>query len=220
MRFIKAIFLLLFSLSFISFSSFQTTSNWELKKFENGISIYTRETANSKYKELKAVFQIKTSLSSIVALLNDVESYPQWVYRCETSKILLKTSEKHLIRYQTIVAPWPVDNRDVVLEVNYSQDEKTKIVYQKVNALPNYAPKVAGHVRIPEFRATWTLNPLKNGIVEIQYELLVNPGGVIPAWLVNMAMIDGPYDTSLNMKTWLMKEKYQKTVYSFISNPE
>ena len=159
--------------------------------------------------ELKAVFQIKTSLSSIVALLNDVESYPQWVYRCETSKILLKTSEKHLIRYQTIVAPWPVDNRDVVLEVNYSQDEKTKIVYQKVNALPNYAPKVAGHVRIPEFRAIWTLNPLKNGIVEIQYELLVNPGGVIPAWLVNMAMIDGPYDTSLNMKTWLMKEKYQ-----------
>ena len=148
------------------------------------------------------------------------ESYPQWVYRCETSKVLQKTSEKHLIRYQTIVAPWPVDNRDVVVEVNFSQDEKTKVVYQKVTALPNYTPKVAGHVRIPEFRGTWTLTPMKNGIVEIQYELLVNPGGAIPAWLVNMAMIDGPYDTSLNMKTWLMKEKYQKTVYPFISNPE
>ena len=220
MKIVKTAFFLIFSIFFWSFSSPQKTDNWELKKFEKGISIYTRVTENSKYKELKAVFQIKTSLSSIVALLNDVESYPQWVYRCETSKILSKTSEKHLIRYQTIVAPWPVDNRDVVIEVNYSQDEKTKIVYQKINALPNYSPIVPGHVRIPEFRATWTLIPLKNGIVEIQYELLVNPGGAIPAWLVNMAMIDGPYDTSLNMKTWLMKEKYQKTVYPFISNPE
>lgn len=215
----KFIVFLLCCVFLVGFSK-QTTNTWQLKKFEEGISIYTRDTENSKFKELKAVFQIKTSLSSIIALLNDVESYPQWVYRCETSKVLLKTSDKYLIRYQTIVAPWPVDNRDVIVEVSFSQDAKTKIVYQKVNALPDYAPKADGHVRIPEFRATWTLVPLKNGIVEIQYELLVNPGGALPAWLVNMAVIDGPFETSQKMKIWLMKEKYQKTVFPFILNPE
>ena len=220
MPILKAIFIIIFSLSLNSFSNKKITSDWELKKFENGISIYTRVTENSAYKELKAVFQIKTSLSSIVALLNDVESYPKWVYRCGTSKVLKKDSDKHLIRYQTIVAPWPVDNRDVAVEVNSYQDEKTKIVYQKVKALPDYTPKLKNHVRIREFTATWTLKPLKNGFVEIEYELLVNPAGAIPAWVVNMAMVDGPYETSLKMKEWLLYEKYQKANLPFISNPD
>lgn len=205
---------------FASFSQKGTSNDWELKKFENGISVYTRLPENSEYKELKVVFQLKTSLSSIIALLNDVESYPQWVYRCGTSKILKKDSDKHLIRHQTIVAPWPVDNRDVAVEVNSYQDEKTKIVYQKVKALPDYTPTLKNHVRIREFTATWTLKPLKNGFVEIEYELLVNPAGAIPAWVVNMAMVDGPYETSLKMKEWLLKEKYQKANVPFISNPD
>lgn len=219
MPILRSVFILIFFLSILSFST-KTTSDWELKKFENGISVYTRLAENSEYKELKAVFQLKTSLSSIIALLNDVESYPQWVYRCGTSKVLKKDSDKHLIRYQTIVAPWPIDNRDVAVEVNSYQDEKTKIVYQKVNASPDYAPKLKDHVRIREFRAVWTLKPLKNGIVEIEYELLVNPAGAIPAWIINMAIVDGPYETSLKMKTWLLREKYQNASFPFISNPE
>ena len=205
---------------FYGFSQKTPVNDWELKRSENGITVYTRLTKSSDYKELKAVFQIKTSLSSIIALLNDVESYPQWVYRCGSSKVLKKDSDEHLIRYQTIVAPWPVDNRDVIVEVNSYQDEKTKIVYQKVKALPDYAPTIKDHVRIREFRAVWTLKPLKNGIVEVEYELLVNPAGAIPVWVVNMAMVDGPYDTSLNMKKRLMNEKYQKASFPFISDPD
>ena len=216
----KTVSLFLFSLLFITLSSFQNTYNWQLKKFENDISIYTRTPENSKYKELKAVYQIKSSLSSIIALLNDFESFPKWVYRCEKSMALKKDSDNHIIRYQTVVAPWPVDNRDMILEVNSFQDKKTKIVYQKVNSIPDYIPLVKGHVRVREFRALWTLIPLKNGFVEVNYELLVNPGGNIPAWLVNLALVDGPFDTSVKMREMLMNEKYQKTTYSFITNPE
>lgn len=217
---IRSVCVFLISVFFYGFSHKTPSNDWELKKFENGISVYTRYSESSDYKELKAVFQLKTSQSSVIALLNDVESYPQWVYRCGTSKILKKDSEKHLIRYQTIVAPWPVDNRDVVVEVNSYQDEKTKVVYQKVKALPDYSPELKNHVRIRDFRAVWTLKPLKNGIIEIEYELLVNPAGAIPAWIVNMAMVDGPYETSINMKKRLLNEKYQKANFDFIINPE
>lgn len=220
MKNFRRYFFFFFLFFFFSFSYKKAINDWELKKFENGISIYTRIAENSEYKELRAVFQIKTSLSSIIALLNDVESYPEWVYRCGKSKILKKDSEEQLIRYQTIVAPWPVDNRDVAVIVNSYQDEKTKIVYQKVNAVPDYILKVKGHVRIREFRAVWTLKPLKNGIIEVEYELLVNPAGAIPAWIVNMALVDGPYETSLKMKERLLHEKYQKASFPFISNPE
>ncbi|MCX6296774.1 MAG: hypothetical protein NTX97_12055 [Bacteroidetes bacterium] len=213
----------IFLLLFLPFSKPEfpqkSVSDWQLQKFENGITVYSRIAENSKYKELKVVYQIKTSLSSIVALLNDAPSFPQWVYRCDASKILKKDSDKHLIRYQTVAAPWPVDDRDMVVDVNTFQDPKTKIVYQKVTCIPDFIPEDKDHIRIREFRGSWTLKPLKNGIVELEYELLVNPGGIVPAWIINMAIVDGPFDTSMNMKVWVMKDKYQKTNYPFIVNP-
>ena len=56
-------------------------NDWQLKEFENGMTIYARKPINSNFKELKASFGLKTFLSSIVALVNDCESYPQWVYK-------------------------------------------------------------------------------------------------------------------------------------------
>ena len=218
---LKTLFLLFFStLLLLSSDSAPVQSDtWHLKKFESGISIYTRDADNSKFKELKSVVVYKSSLSAIIALIDDFESYPQWVYKCGISKMIKKNSEEDLVHYQTVTAPWPVDNRDFVVHVQLQQDPVTKIVTQTATCIPDYLPKVEGHVRITEFKAKWTLIPLKNGNIEADYELLVNPGGNIPAWLVNLAVIDGPFETALNMKTWLMKEKYQKAVLPYIKEP-
>jgi len=189
---------------------------WKLKKFQNGISIYTQDAENSKFKELKSVTTIKTSLSSIVAVLNDWAAYPEWVYKCEKSSTLKKISDREVIHYQNIVAPWPVDNRDFVVNVKLEQNAKTKVITIHSASIPDYIPKILNHVRIKEFKASWTLVPLQNGSVEVTYQLLVNPGGDIPAWLVNMAVIDGPFETCSNLKERVLMEKYQKKIVSYI----
>jgi hypothetical protein len=142
------------------------------------------------------------------------------VYRCGKSSTLKKISDTELIHYQTVVAPWPVDSRDFVVNVKTVQDEKTKIVTIKSTCKPTYIPKMPGFVRITEFNASWTLIPMKDGTVEIIYQLLVNPGGYVPAWIVNLAVIDGPFTTAVNLRDRVLKEKYQKTKYSFIKELE
>lgn len=189
---------------------------WHLKKSENGINVYTRNSEESAYKELRSTVTIKTSLNSIVALLNDFESYPEWVYRCSKSKTLKRISETENFHYQTVEAPWPVDSRDFVVQLHLSQDPATKVVSIKSTCKPDYIPRVPGHVRITEFKALWTLTPLKDGSVEIVYELLVNPGGYVPAWLVNLAVVDGPYETMLHLKDLVFSKKYQNEKVSFI----
>ncbi|MGZ4054989.1 MAG: START domain-containing protein [Bacteroidia bacterium] len=218
----KRILFIFFTLLLLfSFKSYQEENDtWQLKKSESGISIYTRDAKNSNFKELKSVTYFKTSLSSIIALIDDFESYPQWVYRCGVSKTIKKNSDKDFIHYQSVTAPWPVDNRDFVVHVKISQDPDTKVVNQTVTCIPDYIPKVPGHVRITEFDARWTLTPLKDGTVKTEYQLLVNPGGAIPAWIVNLAVVDGPFETALNMQTWVMKEKYQKASNPDIKEPE
>lgn len=191
-------------------------NEWQLRKQEQGISVYSKDFENSKFKELKSIFQIKTSLTSVVALLKDFESYPGWVYRCGESYKVKQISETVSLHYQTVVAPWPVDDRDFIVHVVIQQDPVTGIVTQKGNAVIDSKPEVKGRVRIKTFKANWKITPLKDGFVQIEYQLMVDPGGSVPAWLVNLAVVDGPFDTALAMKEWLFKEKYQSAKISFI----
>ena len=79
---------LLFLLVFASFHG--TKEEWTLKKYGDGVAVYNRELDTTDFKELKAVTQLKTSLSSIIALLEDRETYSQWVYKCGKS-FMIKT---------------------------------------------------------------------------------------------------------------------------------
>ena len=215
----KKSLLIVFCLSLAGFIQEKPKEDWHLKKYEQGIRVYTRHAENSKLKELRSDFQVKTSLSSIVALLNDFDSYPDWVYRCEKSYAALKISDHEFIQYQSVKAPWPVENRDIVIHKKLTQDPVTKVIVQRVNGMPDYLPKVAGHVRIVLFKALWIITPLKNGMVNLEYQLRVDPSGSIPTWLVNLAVIDGPFDSEVKMKELLMKEKYQKAKIAFVREP-
>ncbi len=207
-------------LLFLSFTSFYYISGeWTLKKYSDGVAVYNRDLDTSSIKELKAVTQIKTTLSGFIALLEDRETYPKWVYKCGKSYLVKKISESEGYYYQNVLAPWPIDNRDFVVHVKVVQDPKTKVVVQTSTCVPGFIPKVEGHVRITQFKAVWTLTPMKNGFVNCEYQLLVHPGGNIPAWLVNLAAIDGPFETTVNLRIWVLQQKYQKTKLSFIEEP-
>ena len=210
--------IILYAWVFLIHNTVAAQSDWQLKKYESGIAVYTRTAANSDFKELKAVTTVKTSLHSIVALLNDWDTYPQWVYRCGKSSTIRRISETEVIHYQTVEAPWPVDSRDFVVDVKLTQDPSSKAITIASTCKPTYIPKVDGYVRITEFKASWTLIPLKDGSIQVIYQLLVDPGGYVPAWLVNLAVVDGPFETTLHFKDWIMKEKYQKASVPFIKD--
>ncbi len=212
----KKIFIVFFSLLKITLFSQHKTTDWELKKNESGILVYTRQTENSAFKELKSVMYIKSSLSSVIALLADYDSYPQWVYKCGQSFTLKKFSDTACIHYQTVTAPWPISNRDFVVNVKQAQDEKSKIITITTTSNPTYIPLKDKIVRITKFNASWVLTPLNYGKVQIKYQLLVDPGGSLPAWLVNLAVVDGPFDTMLGLQKFILKDKYQKAKIAYI----
>lgn len=213
------VFTLLFIIH-LSFSSFNSPEgDWQLKKYENEVAVYVRDNETSVFKELKAVTYLNASLSSTIALLYDWDTYPQWVYKCGISRTLKIINETELIHYQTVLAPWPAENRDFIVNIKIEQDKTTKVVTIKSYALGQYIPPVPDHIRITKFNASWVLTPQKNGTLEIVYQLFVDPGGYVPAWIVNMAVVDGPFETLNNMKTWVLKDKYKKIKIPFIVEP-
>ena len=89
----------LFTMAQVGFSVGQDNNGWKLKKQQDGISVYSREVAGSRFKEIKVTVNIQTSLSGIIALFKDVPSYTSWVYLCDNPETVKQGSETEAYYY-------------------------------------------------------------------------------------------------------------------------
>ncbi|MFZ4543253.1 MAG: START domain-containing protein [Saprospiraceae bacterium] len=201
------LFLLIFMLSF-SGKSYNEQVDWRFWKDNGGVRIYYAELPNSDIKSVKMKTTFDANLSTIVETLKDVDAYPKWVYKATYSKTVFEYNENDVIYYNYIDFPWPLQDRDIVVQSRVSQDFNTKIVTSVSFAKWDAVPIKKDVVRIQEFNAQWTFTPLANGKVDGEYVFRSNPGGAIPGWLVNFGLDEGPLKTISSLKAMLKEEKY------------
>lgn len=184
-------------------------AEFALEKDKNGVKVYTRKIEGSALKEFKGVTAIKTSLASLVALLDDTDALPQWLHNCGAAKLVQNINVAERITYTTVKAPWPVSDRDTVSYSKIVQDPKSKVVTVYLKGLADRYPLQSGKVRVPSMKGFWQFIPNKSGYVTIIYQLHSEPGGSIPDALANSTATDMPYHTLLNMHKIVKEEKYQ-----------
>ena len=217
-KFIKIVLLSGCFFSLNAYSQVAKEAEWKLRKSEEGIQIYTRHTDKAAIDELKIVSVMHCSMSSLVALIIDVDNFPKWIYACKEAKVLQQVNATEQFQYQLINIPSPFSDRDAVIHFTISQDSKTKVVHTHSLAAPSYIPVIEGLVRLPVFDGAYQLTPLPNGDIQVVYNLLIDPGGYIPDWVVNLTLITGPYKSTLSMREELKKPKYAQAKVSFIKD--
>jgi hypothetical protein len=200
------------------FMMVRSQQNWELKTDKDGIKVYKSTDSHSKFDQLKLECTINGSLSSIVAVLLDIGNYPQWVYHTRTSSLLKKVSDHELFFYEQIESPFGASDRDLVVETKINQDPATKVVHVTVRSVPNYVPEKKGYVRVPMSDEKWTITPTSKNNCKIDYHLEIDPGGSVPAWLVNQFSQKGPYESFRQLRKQVALEKYKDASVHFIVN--
>lgn len=209
--FLSCILLLLSANSF-------SQKNWELKVDKEGIKVYTKTAANSAYKSVKTVCTIDATLSRLTAVLLDIEHTVDWVYATKKCNVLKQVSASELIYYSEVSAPWPVSNRDFIVRLWAVQDEKTKAVSVLSENKPAFLPEYDNIVRIKQSHSQWVMEPLPNGKVKVEFILQVNPGGNIPAWLINLFATKGPYESFKKLRLQVKKDIYNNVKLPFIKD--
>jgi hypothetical protein len=171
----------------------------ELRKSENGINVYACTVQDSKLKSIRADFTLPTSASRLAGYILDINSYTQWQYNMIKAEIVKQDDPNALIYHAEVDAPWPVTNRDLVVELKITQDPLTKVMNFSIISIPDYIPATDGVIRIPRSEGRWIVTPVGENQVEVQYSFMVDPGGSIPVWLLNMAVAEGPYKSFSNL---------------------
>lgn len=192
----------------------QPKLEWVYKNEKDGVKVYYRKT--SDVYEIKLVTSLKSPLSGIIHLFEEVENYPKWGYKIAEARTLHRISDTEMYYYSKLDFPWPINDRDIIMHTRLEQDPKTRTIKSTSTAVPNYLPVEKNIVRIAKATTQWTLIPGAGGWLYVEYYIYSNPGGNIPDWLVNMAIDLGPRETIKSIRKILLDPKYQNAKLAYI----
>lgn len=192
--------------------------NWTLRKNDKGIQVYSRKTDSFRINELRVTTVMQGRLPQLVAAITDIQEHEKWVYKALNTKILKRNSPTDMFYYTEVDAPWPFDNRDVVMRMVVEQDVKSKVVTIQTFNVENIYPLQKDIVRIMVSRGKWQITPLVNNQLQIEYRIQVDPGTGVPAWLINFFATNAPYETFVHLREHIKQSKYAEARLDYLVN--
>ncbi len=189
---------------------------WELVKDKKGIKVFLRKTPLSPVKVFKSNMTLDVNLATVFGFLYDEQRYVDWMILCNKVEVLDFISKEEQIIYIVNKPPWPVSKRDGIMRRKIYRDPSDGSIYLEMCSMPTFIPEKKGHVRVPLMIGYGKMRPISDNKVEITYEILVDPGGWVPKWLVNMQVVATPYFTLRNMQKLAPFKGYEGSDLSFI----
>ena len=152
------------------------TEDWRLVIDREGISIFTRAMPGSPVDEFKGTVTIKTTLEALGEIMKDIPSQPRWIADCILGRELKKLNDNTVITYSVYKSPWPVKDRDAVIQAVYYTDPKRRSFSIQLSSLEKYLPEGENMVRITGLKGIWIFQERAGGEVSVIYNIRFNPG--------------------------------------------
>jgi hypothetical protein len=140
----------------------------------------------------------------------DVPNYTTWQYNMAEARVLKNIDVNSIIIRSVTDAPWPVTDREMIVQFTSIEDKAFNAMTFKIQTVPFNHPKKDNVVRIPFSDAKWTVTQDANKNLNVLYTLSIDPGGTLPAWLVNMAIAEGPFESFSKLKNQLAEKASKK----------
>jgi len=141
-----------------------------------------------------------------IAVMNDVPRYKEWVYHTKNSHVIKRISPVEFYYYTETSLPWPLSNRDAVFHSKTDRDSADRYLNIKTVTEPFLVTEKSGKVRVPYSFINWYVTRASAKTIHVTYILEINPGGSLPAWLVNMFADRGPYESFKRLGEVLKKK--------------
>jgi len=206
------------SLTFFLVFHLSAQSDWDLRKEEDGIRVYTREIPNSNFQAFRGETEIEASFQNVIGVLLDVASYKEWMPDTKKVEVLEERSETEIIYYVATSVPWPVSDRDGIYQLNLEYDPDGPSASIAVKALPDYLEEKKGHVRVQKSDTFYKIRSLAPNRVHVDYEVAAEPGGTVPAWLVKMKVVSIPFESMEALTGRASSGLYTEREFDFMEN--
>jgi hypothetical protein len=191
-------FLALYIFTTLIFSFGKVEQTWKKSLSKDGVVVYTRAVDYSPIKEFLAEAIMEGSIEKFRKIISNPSLHSKWLPNCIETRLLASSEDSCFIYHMMLRVPFPFENRDLVQKLHICQSDNIMIV-NIINAKEKI-PEQKNFVRIPEIGGHWRIEELEDGKIKVQFQYFADPGGRIPAWLVNTFVVKNPYKTLTNLR--------------------
>ena len=195
----------------------------QLREYE-GIIGYYRPNPRCRIDESKAIGIVAAPVAVVEAVLRDVPGCKDFMFMLKENSVIeipeVKNSPDEYVTYTLMEMPFPVQDRDTVARLNWTVDAATGTVYCTGQGLDtDYRPHPKA-LRIPFIEATYTLKPVGPDQTEVTYQAMSDPGGYLPAFVINILSHDMCVKTIAGIRKKVQQEKYRHAVAVVTTTPK
>ena len=169
------------------------------------------------FKSIKVECTVNATLSQIVVFLLDVDKQKEWVYSNKSTRLIRRIAPNEIIYHAELEAPWPFTNRDYVSHITITQQIPHSLTIE-AKTVSGIVPETPGIVRVKSSQALWEVTSMNKGQQKIVYTVQFDPSGALPAWLVNMFVTKGPFQTFQKLKEYIGRPEYKNAHVEFIKD--
>lgn len=193
-------------------------SGWKLERDKNNVKVFTREVEGSSFRAFRGETVINAELNRAMALMDDTAACPEWMHTCKSPVLIGKLNPLERYSYMVNDLPWPVADRALLLEAVISQRMSDRVVTVSLNTVAPESLSQEQRARLPEDKGVvliehaqgfFRFTPIDGQHTHVEYRMHIEPGGSLPASLVNSMLVDTPFYTLKSMQSVVLAEKYQ-----------
>ena len=182
---------------------------WKKVKDKDGVQVYRAHSDDSQFKTFKSVSRIELdNIQSFVGLLLDEQAYPRWVHMVSSAELKATDDPRRYELFIETRLPWPVRNRFTKVDLVLTQKEDYSIRFELREPLIPAQPRDGFILAFTRGFYELKINSGSNN-VDIIAEVFADPGGFVPAFLVNIITVDMSYYTAKKLERIIKTEKYQ-----------
>lgn len=189
--------------------------DWNQIRDKEGITVFTRSNPGMDFKEFRSSMIVEGTLDQFLAVLYDIEGLSSWGYNVKKASLLRREADTIQVYYTEAKAPFPYKNRDGVYLNRFTWNSEERKLHVDIVMPEDLMPEKENLVRMEGY-GSWLVHDRKDGKLEITFQMQMDPGGSIPAWMANMFAGDTPYHTLLGLRKAMLEKKYQGKTYDFI----
>ena len=187
--------------------SVSTKYKWNLAKEVDGIKIFEAVVKGADVVAFRGETTLHFPIERVVSSLADMERKEEWMHDLKEVRTLEILNPRVRIEYYHSGTPWPLSDRDFIYRAEFKYFPKAEtFVLNLQNAEHKSMPKREGVVRGKIIESNYFISKTdKPGVTKMAVEILVDPMGSVPKWLVNIFQKDWPRNTLTSLKR-LMKD--------------
>jgi hypothetical protein len=187
---------------------------WEMFDEEEGVRCFRRDVAGSSVVALRGEGFVAAPIQRVASVLIDRKRSPEWIDRMVKTKVLRELSETESINWNHIKTPTPLKDRDFVFKSVLTTDPaKKQVTFRYFSVTDKLAPEtddyVRGHFQEGKFELTVAERTNKDGSKTkgtlVVAEVIVDPRGSVPTFIVNMVQKSWPHKTLTALRKQVAK---------------